>query len=66
MNIIKIDLDELLDQAVHHMSNETDLKWPIGAALEDLYWNDWIFDFQSKMCKVYNSAQRTQDSYHNL
>jgi hypothetical protein len=32
-----IDTDALVECAVYHMENNRDLKWPVGANMQDLY-----------------------------
>ena len=36
---IEIDTDELIAEAVKHMENLDDLRWSIGMALQELYWD---------------------------
>jgi len=34
---VEIDLAQLLKEALPHMESEDDLRWAVGAGLEDLY-----------------------------
>ena len=36
---MKIDIDELIAEAVKHMEDEGDVRWSIGMALQELYWD---------------------------
>ena len=51
---VEIDLDAVLAQAVQHMETPDDLRWSVGAALQDLYWDAWVRDLQAKMFAAYN------------
>jgi hypothetical protein len=58
---VEIDLDAVLAQAVQHMEEPNDLRWSIGAALQDLYWDAWVRDLQTKMSTAYKEAQQAMD-----
>lgn len=49
-----IDTDALVKCAVDHMDNDTDLRWPVGAALQDLH-NDAMGDIFEAMVEKYNA-----------
>ena len=54
MKKIKIDIDELLAEAVKHMEDEQDVRWSIGMALQELYWNKgWWGDVQQRLTQLY-------------
>lgn len=50
---VEIDLDKVLAEAMQHMTSPDDLRWPLGMALQDLYWNEWVQGFQEKMISTY-------------
>lgn len=50
---VEIDLDEVLTHAVQHMEAPEDLRWSVGMALQDLYWDEWVRDLQDKMVAAY-------------
>ena len=54
---VEIDLDELLAAAVPHMESEEDLRWAIGRALEDLYWDGWVEPFQQRMVEKFQGFE---------
>jgi hypothetical protein len=54
---VEIDLDAVLTQAVQHMETPDDLRWSVGAALQDLYWDAWVRDLQVKMSAAYEEKQ---------
>ena len=53
MKKIEIDIDELIAVAVKHMEDEYDVRWSIGMALQELYWE-----------KVYGWAEVQQRLTH--
>ena len=55
---VEIDLDELLAAAVVHMESEEDLRWSVGAALQDLYWDGWVEPFHQRMVEKYKEETR--------
>lgn len=50
---VEIDLDAVLTHAVQHMETPEDLRWSLGAALQDLYWDAWVRDLHAKMTAAY-------------
>ena len=50
---VEIDLDAVLAQAMQHMEAPDDLRWSVGAALQDLYWDAWVRDLQAKMTDTF-------------
>jgi hypothetical protein len=59
---VEIDLSLLLKQAVANMEDESDLRWSVGAGLQDLYWDAWVKEFQDQMIKEY-SRQVKQNTF---
>ncbi len=59
---VKIDLSLLLKQAVANMEDEGDLRWSVGAGLQDLYWDAWVKEFQNQMIKEYRK-QAEQNTF---
>ena len=55
---VEIDLDELLAAAVVHMESEEDLRWSVGAALQDLYWDWWVEPFHQRMVEKYKEETK--------
>ena len=49
---MKIDMDKVLAVACEHMSYDNDLRWSIGAALEELYPQE-IKALQDKMVQAW-------------
>ena len=55
MKKIEIEIDELLAVAVKHMEDEHDVRWSIGMALQELYWEKvygWA-DVQQRLKQMY-------------
>jgi hypothetical protein len=50
---MKIDIDELITEAVKHMEDEGDLRWSIGTALQSLYWDKGWKDVQERLVEKY-------------
>ena len=48
-----IDLDQVFNLAMENMSEENDIRWPIGQALQELYSNQGIEQLQEKMIKQF-------------
>lgn len=55
---VEIDLDLLLEQAVANMEDENDLRWSVGAGLQDLYWSEWVEKFQHRMAEEYRKQRK--------
>lgn len=55
MKKIEIDIDELLAEAVKHMEDEHDVRWSIGMALQELYWDkvDGWAEVQQRLTQLY-------------
>jgi len=51
---MKIDIDALLAEAVQHMEDEEDLRWSIGMALQELYWDKGWDKVQDRLVKLYH------------
>jgi hypothetical protein len=50
---VEIDLDKVFNEAMEHMINPDDLRWSIGMALQELYFDDWMKALQTKMVDAY-------------
>ena len=50
---MKIDIDELIAEAVKHMEDEGDVRWSIGMALQELYWDKGWKDVQERLVNLY-------------
>jgi hypothetical protein len=55
MKKIEIDIDELIAVAVKHMEDEHDVRWSIGMALQELYWEkvDGWAEVQQRLTHLY-------------
>jgi len=55
MKKIEIEIDELLAVAVKHMEDEHDVRWSIGMALQELYWEkvDGWAEVQQRLKQLY-------------
>ena len=51
--LITINLDDVFKAAMENMSEENDINWPIGQALQELYSNQGIEQLQEKMIKQF-------------
>jgi hypothetical protein len=49
-----IDIKKLTDEAVKHMQDENDLRWSIGMALQELYWDEFVREMQTQMVYKFN------------
>jgi|CryBogDrversion2_7_1035282.scaffolds.fasta_scaffold00090_4 hypothetical protein len=58
---MEIDLDKVLENAVHHMDSDVDVHWTIGMALVELYPKQ-ILKLQESMVQKYN--ERLKDMYN--
>lgn len=50
---MKIDIDELIAEAVKHMEDEGDVRFSIGMALQELYWDKGWKDVQERLVNLY-------------
>ena len=57
---VEIDLAWLLKQAVANMEDESDLRWSVGAGLQDLYWSEWVEKFQHQMVEEYRKQREEE------
>jgi hypothetical protein len=55
MKKLEIDIDALLAEAVQHMETKGDVRWPIGMALQELYWGNGWDKVQERLVKLYNT-----------
>jgi hypothetical protein len=55
---VEIDLDKVFDEAMEHMINPDDLRWSIGMALQELYFDEWMKDLQVKMVNTYAKGEQ--------
>jgi len=62
MKKIEIDVDALLAQAVKHMEDEYDVRWSIGMALQELYWDKGWDEVQARLIKL-NLEQVKRNTY---
>ena len=57
---VEIDLSLLLKQAVANMEDESDLRWSVGAGLQDLYWSEGVEKFQHQMVEEYRKQREEE------
>lgn len=50
---IEIDIDALIAEAVNHMEDDNDVRWSIGMALQELYWDKGWGDVQKRLSDLY-------------
>jgi hypothetical protein len=55
---MKIDIDALLAEAVNHMDDDDDVRWSIGMALQELYWDKGWDKVQDRLVKLYNEQAK--------
>ena len=55
---VEIDLDKVFNEAMEHVINPDDLRWSIGMALQELYFDDWMKDLQAKMVNTYAKGEQ--------
>jgi hypothetical protein len=54
---ITIDVDELVAEAFKHMQDGNDLRWSVGMALQELYWDRGWDEVQQRMIDQYNKGE---------
>ena len=50
---MKIDIDALIAEAVKHMEDEGDVRFAVGMALQELYWDKGWKDVQERLVNLY-------------
>ena len=50
---MKIDIDKLIEEAVQHMEDESDVRWSVGMALQELYWDQGWAEVQERLSRLY-------------
>ena len=50
---MKIDIDALIAEAVKHMEDEGDVRFSVGMALQELYWDKGWKDVQERLVNLY-------------
>ena len=50
---IEIDTERLIEEAVKYMEDENDLRWSVGAALQELYWYQGWAELQGRLYQLY-------------
>jgi hypothetical protein len=60
MKKVEIDINELIAEAVKHMDDEHDVRWSIGMALQELYWDkvDGWAEVQQRLVKLYHEQAK--------
>jgi hypothetical protein len=54
---MKIDVDELVAEALKHMQDGNDLRWSVGMAMQELYWDKGWDEVQQRMIDRYNKGE---------
>lgn len=57
-----IDLDALFAKAVEHMAEENDVRWTLGIALQELYWDKGIAELQQRMTEHFLKTKEVNDA----
>ena len=57
---ITIDLDALIPEAVAHMEADTDVRWSLGMALEEMY-PEQIQQMQLRMVAAYKALEDSHE-----
>jgi hypothetical protein len=55
---MKIDIDAVINEAVNHMEYEGDVRWAIGMALQELYWDKGWEDVQKRLISLYYNTPK--------
>ena len=50
---MKIDIDALIAEAVKHMEDEGDVRFSVGMALQELYWDKGWKDVHERLVNLY-------------
>lgn len=50
---IEIETERLIEEAVKYMEDENDLRWSVGAALQELYWYEGWAEVQERLRQLY-------------
>jgi len=57
---VYIDLRKVFVEAMKHMEDESDVRWTIGMALQELYGNEWMYSLQQSMVEEFEATQALQ------
>lgn len=67
---LTVDLDAVLEEAMTHMDAEDDLRWAVGMALQELYWEEGIKRLQAAMFERFetdaDSIAKYQEQQHAI
>ena len=55
---MKIDIDALIAEAVDHMEDDEDVRWSIGMAMQELYWDKGWDEVQDRLVNLYNEQAK--------
>jgi hypothetical protein len=55
---MEIDIKKLTEEAVKHMEDDGDVRWPIGMALQEMYWDKGWGEVQDRLVKLYNDKAK--------
>jgi hypothetical protein len=55
---LEVNIDDVIAEAVNHMADESDVRWSIGMALQELYWDKGWEDVQEHLITLYNEQSK--------
>jgi len=55
---MEIDIKKLTEEAVKHMEDDGDVRWSIGMALQEMYWDKGWGEVQDRLVKLYNDKAK--------
>jgi hypothetical protein len=53
---MEIDIQKVITEALTHMENENDVRWSVGMALQELYWDEFMREVQTELTAKYNQG----------
>jgi hypothetical protein len=59
----EINIDDVIAEAVKHMADESDVRWSVGMALQELYWDKGWNEVQERLVNLYN--QQAKDNTYS-
>jgi hypothetical protein len=51
--LIEIDTDKLIAKALDHMEDEDDVRWSIGMAMQEMFWDKGWSDVQERLNQLF-------------
>ena len=53
---MEININDVIAEAVKHMEDESDVRWSVGMALQELYWDKGWDEVQERLVNLYNET----------